>query len=303
MEKTFRVEKSIRLDIFLANETSKSRSYIKKLIKEGKVSVKNIIVVKPSFLLENGDFIKIQELEPKKLHLQSENKPLEIVYEDDYLLIINKEAGLMVHPVGNKTEGTLVNRLLFHIKNLSNIGGVLRPGIVHRLDKDTSGLMVVAKTEEAHIKLSEMLKEHKIKRKYLALVKGKIKEKKGTINLPIKRKSGETKMTISAFGRRAVTHYKKLDEIGPFTLLEIRLETGRTHQIRTHLSYIGHPIVGDLVYGGKTKELPLKRQFLHSYEISFNHPIIEKEIKVFSMLTFDLLNTLHILREQWKKIK
>jgi 23S rRNA pseudouridine1911/1915/1917 synthase len=303
MEKTFRVEKSIRLDIFLANETSKSRSYIKKLIKEGKVSVKNIIVVKPSFLLENGDFIKIQELEPKKLHLQSENKPLEIVYEDDYLLIINKEAGLMVHPVGNKTEGTLVNRLLFHIKNLSNIGGVLRPGIVHRLDKDTSGLMVVAKTEEAHIKLSEMLKEHKIKRKYLALVKGKIKEKKGTINLPIKRKSGETKMTISAFGRRAVTHYKKLDEIGPFTLLEIRLETGRTHQIRTHLSYIGHPIVGDLVYGGKTKELPLKRQFLHSYEISFNHPIIEKEIKAFSMLTFDLLNTLHILREQWKKIK
>jgi 23S rRNA pseudouridine1911/1915/1917 synthase len=303
MEKIFRVEKSIRLDIFLANETSKSRSYIKKLIKEGKVSVKNIIVVKPSFLLENGDFIKIQELEPKKLHLQSENKPLEIVYEDDYLLIINKEAGLMVHPVGNKTEGTLVNRLLFHIKNLSNIGGVLRPGIVHRLDKDTSGLMVVAKTEEAHIKLSEMLKEHKIKRKYLALVKGKIKEKKGTINLPIKRKSGETKMTISAFGRRAVTHYKKLDEIGPFTLLEIRLETGRTHQIRTHLSYIGHPIVGDLVYGGKTKELPLKRQFLHSYEISFNHPIIEKEIKAFSMLTFDLLNTLHILREQWKKIK
>jgi 23S rRNA pseudouridine1911/1915/1917 synthase len=303
MEKTFRVEKSTRLDIFLANETSKSRSYIKKLIKEGKVSVKNIIVVKPSFLLENGDLIKIQELEPKKLHLQSENKPLEIVYEDDYLLIINKEAGLMVHPVGSKTEGTLVNRLLFHIKNLSNIGGVLRPGIVHRLDKDTSGLMVVAKTEEAHIKLSEMLKEHKIKRKYLALVKGKIKEKNGTINLPIKRKSGETKMTISAFGRRAVTHYKKLDEIGPFTLLEIKLETGRTHQIRTHLSYIGHPIVGDLVYGGKTKELPLKRQFLHSYEISFNHPIIEKEIKAFSMLTFDLLNTLHILREQWKKIK
>lgn len=303
MEKTFRVEKSMRLDIFLANKTSKSRSYIKKLIKEGKVSIKNIIVVKPSFILENGDFIKIQELEPKKLHLQSENKPLEIVYEDDYLLIINKEAGLTVHPVGNKIEGTLVNRLLFHIKNLSNIGGVLRPGIVHRLDKDTSGLMVVAKTEEAHIKLSEMLKEHKIKRKYLALVKGKIKEKNGTINLPIKRKSGETKMTISAFGRRAVTHYKKLDEIGPFTLLEIRLETGRTHQIRTHLSYIGHPIVGDLVYGGKTKELPLKRQFLHSYEISFNHPIIEKEIKAFSMLTFDLLNTLHILREKWKKIK
>lgn len=301
MEKLFKVDHQERLDIFLTDKTKKSRSHIQKLIKEGNITV-NEKNVKPSHLLKIGDLVLMEEPEPQKLNLKSENKPLKIVYEDKFLAIIDKEAGLTVHPAGNKIDDTLVNRLLFHIKDLSNIGGILRPGIVHRLDKNTSGLMVVAKNEESHIKLSEMLKEHKIKRKYITLIKGKIKEKTGTIDLPIKRKKGETKMKISVFGKRAITHYKKLEEIGIFTLLEIKLETGRTHQIRTHFSYIGHPIVGDQVYGGKVKEVPLDRQFLHSYEISFKHPIIGKEIKAYSMLPNDLLKTLKILRKKWKKI-
>jgi len=162
--------------------------------------------------------------------------------------------------------------------------------------------MVIAKNEEAHIKLSEMLKEHNIKRRYIALIKGKLKEKTGIIDLPIKRKKGEIKMTISVFGKRAITHYKKIEEIGPYTLIKVELETGRTHQIRAHFSHIGHPIVGDSVYGGKLKEAPIRRQFLHSYEISFKHPIIGKEIKAYSMLSDDLLETLEILRKKWKKI-
>jgi 23S rRNA pseudouridine1911/1915/1917 synthase len=301
MEKTFKVDVQERLDVFITDKTQKSRSYIQKLIKNGSITANNKIV-KPSHPLKIGDLVFMKEPEPQKLLIKSENKPLKIVYEDQFLAIIDKIAGLTVHPVGNKIEDTLVNRLLFHIKDLSSIGGVLRPGIVHRLDKDTSGLMVIAKNEEAHIKLSEMLKEHNVKRRYIALVKGKLKEKTGIIDLPIKRKKGETKMTISVFGRRAITHYKKIEEIGPYTLIKVELETGRTHQIRAHFSHIGHPIVGDSVYGGKLKEVPIRRQFLHSYEISFKHPIIGKEIKAYSMLSDDLLETLEILRKKWKKI-
>jgi 23S rRNA pseudouridine1911/1915/1917 synthase len=301
MEKAFKVDVQERLDVFITDKTQKSRSYIQKLIKNGSITVNNKIV-KPSHPLKIGDLVFMKEPEQQKLLIKSENKPLKIVYEDQFLAIIDKIAGLTVHPVGNKIEDTLVNRLLFHIKDLSSIGGVLRPGIVHRLDKDTSGLMVIAKNEEAHIKLSEMLKEHNIKRRYIALIKGKLKEKTGIIDLPIKRKKGETKMTISVFGRRAITHYKKIEDIGPYTLIKVELETGRTHQIRAHFSHIGHPIVGDSVYGGKLKEVPIRRQFLHSYEISFKHPIIDKEIKAYSMLSDDLLETLEILRKKWKKI-
>jgi len=301
MEKLFKVDRQERLDIFLVDKTKKSRNYIQKLVRDRNITV-NKKTVKPSYFLKIGDLILMEEPEPQKLLLESENKPLKIVYEDRFLAIIDKEAGVTVHPAGNKINETLVNRLLFHIKDLSSIGGILRPGIVHRLDKDTSGLMVVAKNEESHIKLSEMLKEHKIKRKYLTLIKGKINEKTGTIDLPIKRKKGQAKMTISISGRRAITHYKKLEEIGPLTLLMVELETGRTHQIRAHFSYIGHSIVGDPIYGGKIKEVLLKRQFLHSYEISFKHPIIGKEIKAYSMLPDDLLKTLEILRKKWKKI-
>jgi len=304
MENTFEVDSSGRLDQFLATQTKKSRSFVQKLIKGSYVSVNNKVIAKPSHALKPGDKVSYLELKPVELSIEKDDRPIHIVYEDQYLLIVDKEAGLTVHPVGKKVQGTLVNRLLYSVKDLSGIGGVMRPGIVHRLDKDTSGLMVVAKNDEAHMQLSQMLKEHSIKRKYLALVKGNFKERKGTINLPIKRKQGETKMTISVRGREAITHYRVIDTIGPYSLLDVELETGRTHQIRVHFSHIGHPLVGDQMYGSKnTKELALERQFLHSYEISFIHPIIKKRIFAVSYLPQDLIKTLRVVREQWKSKK
>ncbi len=300
MEKTFRAETSERIDHFLAGKTEKSRSFIQKLIKEGFVKV-NGKIVKPSHILQPEDNVSYDEPPPVELKIKKDSKPIKIVYEDRFLLVVDKEAGLTVHPVGSHISDTLVNRLLYSVKDLSGIGGVMRPGIVHRLDKDTSGLMVVAKDDEAHIKLSAMLKEHSIKRKYIALVKGNFKEKSGVINLPIMRKQGETKMTISVAGREAITHYKVLETIGPYSLLEISLETGRTHQIRVHFTYIGHPLVGDPMYGGKaSKEIALNRQFLHSYEIRFIHPIIGKEVRAYSSLPQDLLDVLKMIRERWK---
>lgn len=278
-----------------------SRSYIQKLIKEGYVSVNGKTVEKPSHKVKENDLVEVREKPEEVLAVEKEDKPLKIVYEDKYLLVIDKEAGLTVHPVGKKTSGTLVNRLLYHVEDLSQIGGVIRPGIVHRLDKDTSGLMVVAKEDSAHRALSEMLKKHEIKRRYICLVKGNFKERVGTINLPIKREQGTTRMRITVMGKEAITHFKVLETIGPYTLLQVELETGRTHQIRVHMAHIGHPLVGDTVYGKKDKNVELERQFLHSYEISFIHPIIGKKIRFVSELPTDLKEVLFKLREKWKK--
>jgi 23S rRNA pseudouridine1911/1915/1917 synthase len=301
MANTFKVESSERLDHFLAEQSKKSRSFVQKLIKDGFVFVNGKMKSKPSYTLKPGDSVYYEEPPPIEMVIEKDSRPINIVYEDEYLLIVDKEAGLTVHPVGSRLQDTLVNRLLYFVKDLSGIGGVMRPGIVHRLDKDTSGLMVVAKNDEAHIKLSQMLKEHSIKRKYIALVKGNFKEHTGIINLPIKRKQGETKMKISVLGREAITHYKVLETIGPYSLLEVELETGRTHQIRVHFSHIGHPLVGDPLYGSKTpKEITLNRQFLHSYEISFIHPIIGDRIFAVSHLPKDLFKTLNEIRKKWK---
>ncbi len=299
----FEVDVPQRLDSFLKTRTGKSRNYLQKLIKSGNVLINGKYIVKPSYELHRNDKVVLNEPVPVTTEIMPEEQPINIIYEDKYLLIINKEAGISVHPAGGKRSGTLVNRLLYNVSGLSGIGGAIRPGIVHRLDKDTSGLMIVAKTDATHIKLSEMLKSHYIKRKYIALVKGIIKENKGTINLPIKRKPGETKMKISIQGREAITHFKVLERIGNFTLIAVQLETGRTHQIRVHFSHIGHPIIGDKLYGNKEKEIELSRHFLHSYEISFVHPIIGKEIKAFAMLPNELIETLTKLREKWKKQK
>jgi len=300
MEKTFKADSKIRLDSFLKEKTGKSRSSLQRLIKEGYTKV-NGKEVKPSYVLNKGDIVYYSEKKPVELKIKKEEKPLKIVYEDENLLIIDKEAGLIVHPVGSKTTSTLVNRLLFNVKDLSGIGGVIRPGIVHRLDRDTSGLMVVAKNDVTHIKLSEMLKEHLIKRKYIALVRGIIHEKRGTINIPIKKKLGETKMKVSILGKEAITHFKTLEIIGNYTLVQIQLETGRTHQIRVHFAHLGHPLIGDYVYGGKEREIKLSRQFLHSYEISFTHPIIGRQIRAVSELPEDLKETLKKIREKWKR--
>ncbi len=302
MGKTLKATYSERLDLFLSEELENfSRAHIQKLIKEGKVSV-NGFSIKPSFKLSVGDIIRIEDEELKELNLKKENKPLKILYEDKYLLVVDKEAGVTVHPVGSKNENTLVNRLLFNIKDLSGIGGVIRPGIVHRIDKNTSGLLIVAKNDEAHLKLSEMLKLHAVDRRYIALVKGNFLTKSGKIDLPISRKKGEIKMCIAPFGKRALTHFKVIEKIGKeFSLVAVRLETGRTHQIRVHFSYLGHPVVGDSLYGGMIKSIPLKRQFLHAYEISFIHPIMGKRINVYSVLPEELRKILDLVRKKWKK--
>ncbi len=302
MEKILKSNRNERLDVFLSeNLDGISRMQAQRLIKAGKVSVNEICVKKPSFKINSGDTVRVEEIEAKPLDIRKEDKPLKIVYEDDYLLIVDKEAGVTVHPVGAKKENTLVNRLLFHVKDLSGIGGVIRPGIVHRLDKDTSGLLVVAKNDEAHLKLSSMLKTHEIDRRYIALVKGIMKIRRGKIDLPIARKKGETKMYVAPFGRRAITHFHVIEEIGKrFSLVAVKLETGRTHQIRVHFSYSGHPIVGDYLYGGRIKEIPLRRQFLHAYEISFIHPIMGQRITAYSMLPKDLKEVLDLIREKWK---
>ena len=301
MDRKYKATTEERLDKVLETLIEKSRSYIQTLIKEGYVSVNGTITTKPSTKLRKGDVIEVKEKLETPITVEKEDKPLNILYEDQYLIVIDKEANLTVHPAGKNTTGTLVNRLLSHTENLSQLGGITRQGIVHRLDKDTSGVMLVAKDDETHKKLSEMFKNHEIKRKYISLVKGNFKEKRGTIDIGIKRIENSTKMKVSALGKPAITHYKVLETIGPYTLLQVELETGRTHQIRVHMAYIGHPVVGDPLYGKKDKNIPLERQFLHSYEIRFNHPIIGKDMRFVSMLPRDLRAFLKELREKWKK--
>ncbi len=294
-------DKSERIDKFLSEKLPYTRAFVQKLIKEGKVTV-NGRCVKTSAKLRPGDVVKVGEIENVPLKIEKENKPLTILYEDKHLLVVDKPAGLTVHPVGRKNTDTLVNRLLYHVKDLSGIGGVIRPGIVHRLDRDTSGVLIVAKDDESHHKLSEMLKTHSIDRRYIALVRGVPKPDRGIIDVPIGRKNGTTKMTVSPSGRRAITHYKVVERIGnAFSVVVLKLETGRTHQIRVHLSYIGHPVVGDPLYGGRVNEVQISRQFLHAYEISFIHPIIGKKITVYSMLPEELTEILNKVREKWKK--
>ncbi len=267
-------EDNERLDSFLAEEINEvSRSYIQKLIKKDFVSV-NDKKVKASYLINQGDRIAVNLPEPKKLDVKPENIPLDIVYEDDDVAVVYKPKGMVVHPAPGNYSGTLVNALLYHLENLSSINGVIRPGIVHRIDKDTSGLLMVAKNNLAHIQLSEQLKEHTITRKYYALVIGNIKEEEGTINAPIGRHPVDRKkMTVTdKNSKRAVTHFIVLKRYKQYTLIEAQLETGRTHQIRVHMAYINHPLVGDPVYGVKKDKFKLDGQLLHAKVIGFIHP-------------------------------
>ncbi|MEG2456599.1 MAG: RluA family pseudouridine synthase, partial [Clostridia bacterium] len=226
-----------------------------------------------------GYFIKINDIvtfslpEPKALNATPQNIPIDIVYEDDYLAVINKAQGMVVHPAVGSESGTLVNALLYNLKSLSNINGVIRPGIVHRLDKDTSGLLVIAKTNEAHKKLSSAIAMKEAKRFYIALVDGNLKEDSGVINQPIGRcPRDRKKMAVVADGRIAETHFKVLKRYGRYTLVEFELKTGRTHQIRVHAKFIHHPVVGDSIYGG-SNEFKLKGQLLHAFKLIFIHPI------------------------------
>ena len=283
--KTFVVKKgeeNNRIDSYLAKRTSEfSRVAIQRLIDEEKILV-NGKKIKSSYKTQLEDKITVQPDEPKEIQLKAQDIPVEIIYEDQYIIVVNKPKGMVVHPANGNPDGTLVNSLMAICKDsLSGIGGEIRPGIVHRLDKDTSGIIIVAKNDKAHINLSEQIKNHEIKKTYIALVRGIVKEKEGTINMPIGRSTRDRKkMAVTKNGKEAITHFKVLERFPEHncSLLEIKIETGRTHQIRVHLSQIGYPIIGDEVYSNGKNEWGIKGQCLHAKRLQFKHPISQKEM-------------------------
>ena len=265
-------DKSERLDVFLSEKLDKTRSAVKKLVDDGEITVGGN-KVKAGRVLKIGEEISVNIPDPVKLDLGAENIPLDIIYQDKDIAIINKPQGMTVH-AGNGTHGsTLVNALLYHLDSLSGINGVIRPGIVHRIDKDTSGLLVVAKNDAAHLSLSEQIKNKTCHRIYLALLEGTVKQNDGIIDTFIGRSDkNRTMMAVKDSGRRAVTHFKVLKRYKEFTFAEFKLETGRTHQIRVHCKYIGHPIVGDPVYGYEKQKFKLNGQLLHAWKLELTHP-------------------------------
>lgn len=265
-------DKSERLDVFLSEKLDKTRSAVKKLVDDGEITVGGN-KVKAGRVLKIGEEISVNIPDPVKLDLEEENIPLDIIYQDKDIAIINKPQGMTVH-AGNGTHGsTLVNALLYHLDSLSGINGVIRPGIVHRIDKDTSGLLVVAKNDAAHLSLSEQIKNKTCHRIYLALLEGTVKQNDGVIDTFIGRSDkNRTMMAVKDSGRRAVTHFKVLKRYKEFTFAEFKLETGRTHQIRVHCKYIGHPIVGDPVYGYEKQKFKLNGQLLHAWKLELTHP-------------------------------
>ena len=288
-----------RLDKFLAEqeELDLSRSFIQKLITEGQITV-NGVTKKASYKVKGGEIITVKIPPPRELEVVPEKIPLDIVYEDEDLVVVNKKAGMVVHPAEGNWDGTLVNALLYHCQNLSGIGGILRPGIVHRLDKDTSGLLVVAKNDLAHQSLAEQIKEKKAIREYWAIVHGFLKSKEGTINLPIGRDTKDRqKMAVVAGGKPAQTLYWVTEEYKKgFSLIKTKLLTGRTHQIRVHFSHLGHPVLGDPKYGPKNNPFGVKRQMLHAFKLSFMHPRRRELVEFTAPLPEDFQKVLTALR-------
>ena len=273
-----------RIDAYIAdNINDYSRSMIQKLLSDGKILV-NKKICKASYKVQCGDEIEIEEVEAKEIDLKAQNIPLDILYEDSDIIVVNKPKGMVVHPANGNPDGTLVNAIMSICKDsLSGIGGEIRPGIVHRLDKNTSGAIIIAKNDKAHINLSEQLKNHEIKKTYIALVRGIVKENQGTINMPIARsKTDRKKMSVSRDGKEAITHFKVLDRNieDNITLLEIKIETGRTHQIRVHMAHIGYPIIGDDVYSNGKNKWGIVGQCLHAKSLDFKHPITGKQLHI-----------------------
>lgn len=261
----------VRLDKAVADLTPLSRSHANEQIKNRQILV-NGQVKKAKYAVKAGDVITYELPEPEALEYVAENLPLDIIYQDEDVAVVNKAQGMVVHPSAGHTSGTLVNALMYHIKDLSGINGVLRPGIVHRIDKDTSGLLMIAKNDDAHIKLAEELKDKKSLRKYWAIVHGNLPNDRGVIEAPIGRSEKDRKkQAVTAKGKPAVTRFHVLERFGNYTLVELQLETGRTHQIRVHMAYIGHPVAGDEVYGPR-KTLKGHGQFLHARTLGFTHP-------------------------------
>ena len=262
-----------RIDSFLSGKTDFTRTRIQQLIKDRNITV-NGKPTKSSYKIEENDEIIIEVPEVETTEIKPENIKIDIVYEDSDIAVINKQAGLVVHPAHGHYSGTLVNAILYHIKDLSGINGEIRPGIVHRLDKDTSGLIVIAKNDKVHAALTEMFQEKKIRKTYLAILKGKLNKSEGKVVTQIGRdKNDRKKMTVIddiTKGKNAITNYKVVSQNNLFTLVKVNIETGRTHQIRVHMRHLGYPILGDSVYGRKDNE---KRQMLHAYKLEFLHPV------------------------------
>lgn len=300
----FESEEKIRIDLYLTQqEMYPSRSQIRNLIAQGKIKV-NDNPVKPSYILKNRDTIDLVLPENIELKIKAEAIPLDIIYEDEYLVVVNKPADMIVHPAGKICSGTLVNALLYHCQDsLSGIGGVIRPGIVHRLDKNTSGLMVAAKNNSAHLDLSRQIQEHQVTKKYIALVHGNLKDDSGIIDAPIGRSLKNRKkmaVTVEGKSREAITHFKVLKRFSSYTLVEATLRTGRTHQIRVHLVFIGHPIVGDQLYGRKRQGLNIHRQALHSHILGFVHPASKKNMEFSAPLPQDMQELIDCLEGKGK---
>lgn len=270
-----------RIDLFLKEKLELSRSYIQKIINEKSVTI-NSKEINKNYKLRQNDIIEVVIDEPKEINILAENIPLNIIYEDSDLIIINKPQGMVVHPASGHYKKTLVNALMYHCKDeLSGINGVLRPGIVHRIDKDTSGALIVAKNDKAHKHLAIQLAEHTIKREYYAIIKNSLKNDTGTVDEPIGRHPVDRKKMAVTHknSKRAVTHYTMIQKFNKYSLIKLKLETGRTHQIRVHMAYINRPIIGDIVYGDKNQPFKLNGQMLHSKTIGFIHPTSQKYLE------------------------
>lgn len=291
------VAAGLRLDKAVADFTELSRSLANEQIKNGQILV-NGQAKKAKYAVKEGDVISYEVPELEEVEYVAEDLPLEIVYQDEDVAVVNKPQGMVVHPSAGHTSGTLVNALMYHIKDLSGINGVLRPGIVHRIDKDTSGLLMIAKNDQAHLALADELKDKKSLRKYWAIVHGNLPNDRGVIEAPIGRSEKDRKkQAVTAKGKPALTRFQVLERFGDYTLVELQLETGRTHQIRVHMAYIGHPVAGDEVYGPR-KTLKGHGQFLHARTLGFTHPRTGEVLEFTAEAPALFQETLEKLRQQ-----
>lgn len=273
-------EANIRIDVYLSKKDKNiSRVAVQRLIENEKILV-NSKKTKASYKVQINDEIKVEEEQVKEIDIKPQDIPVEIIYEDTDIIVVNKPKGMVVHPANGNPDGTLVNAIMAICKDsLSGIGGEIRPGIVHRLDKDTSGILIIAKNDKSHINLSDQIRNHEVEKTYIALVKGIVKENEATINMPIGRSNKDRKkMAVTNKGKEAITHFKVIQRYDKYTLLEVKIETGRTHQIRVHLSQIGYPTVGDTTYSNGKNEWDIQGQCLHAKSLKFKHPTTNKEM-------------------------
>lgn len=290
-------EAGMRADVALAQLLEITRSNMQKLLEEGR-AVRGQKVIKSNYRVKAGEEILVNLPEPQPLDVQPEDIPLDIIYEDDDVVVVNKARGMVVHPAAGNYNGTLVNALLYHCKNLSGINGVIRPGIVHRLDKDTSGIMICAKNDSAHLSLSEQIQSKTAQRTYIAVVRGNVKNDSGIIETQIARDKNDRKKmaVVTEGGRQAITEYEVAERFGKYTVVKCRLKTGRTHQIRVHMEYLGYPLVGDPKYSPMKTPFAINGQALHSLTLSFTHPRTGERLTFEAPLPEDMKKILTRLR-------